>query len=294
MALLKKRKGISLFSMSMRFTGIVFGVFGMIALIFGLACQQAPGARPSTAVPAAGAEETASTQIPTLTNAQCVLCHPQQPQTIAARGEKHKTEVGCLDCHQEHPPQGADAIPECSMCHSGAAHYELEQCSSCHTDTHAPLDLTLEGELIAACLTCHEQQGVEVKKHPSAHTDMACNECHAAHRQIPSCMDCHEKHTEDMDFQACVSCHPVHMPLMIAYAQETPSHYCGACHEEALALLENNTTKHHDLSCAFCHRDKHKTIPPCFACHANPHPQGILDKFPKCGQCHGIAHDLKG
>ncbi|MBW2109811.1 MAG: cytochrome C, partial [Deltaproteobacteria bacterium] len=128
----------------------------------------------------------------------------------------------------------------------------------------------------------------------SAHTDLACNECHEVHRQIPDCTKCHEKHTEDMDFKACVSCHPVHMPLVITYSQSTPNHYCAACHEEENDLLAKNKTKHHDLTCVFCHKNKHKTVPPCYACHPNIHPKGILDKFPECGQCHGTAHDIKG
>lgn len=228
-----------------------------------------------------------------MTNAQCILCHPQQPETIEARGGKHKTEVGCLDCHEEHPPLGTQAIPECSNCHSGESHYELKHCSSCHSDTHAPLDLKFKGDITGHCLTCHQQQGREVKKHRSAHTDLACSECHAAHRQIPECMECHEKHTPDMDFEACLSCHPVHKPLEITYAEDIPSGYCGGCHEEALYLLDNNTSKHHEFGCGYCHRDKHKVIPPCYACHGTPHPKTMLDKFPECGRCYGISHDLR-
>ena len=234
-----------------------------------------------------------SAKVPPLTDSHCVHCHPKQPATIEAHGAKHKTEVGCQDCHVEHPPLGASAVPECSMCHSGESHYELEGCSSCHSDTHAPLDLKLEGDITGPCLTCHQQQGKEVKDHPSAHTDVACSECHTAHRMVPECMVCHEKHTEDMEFKTCLSCHPVHMPLEIAYVRETPSHYCTACHEEAGSLLQANTTKHHDLSCAYCHRDKHKTVPPCVACHGQPHPDAMLKKFPNCGDCHGTGHDLR-
>ncbi len=289
---LKRKRGLGLFDSkpSMRSIGVAVGILGTIVLVCMFACQQTVGVRPSTTAPSkVSGKET----VPALTNTLCVVCHPQQPETIRERGKKHKTEVGCLDCHREHPPEGADAIPQCSMCHSGKSHYELEGCSKCHSDAHAPLDLKLEGEITEPCLTCHQQQGDEVKSHPSAHTDLACNECHSVHGQIPSCMDCHEKHTEDMDFKACVSCHPVHMPLEITYPQDTPSHYCGACHEEALSLLEKNTTKHHNLACAFCHRTKHKVIPPCFACHASPHSETMLHKFPKCSQCHGTAHDLK-
>jgi len=293
---IKTKRAIALFGSltAMRLTGVVVGVVGMVALLCGLGCEQKAGLGPSPGGARAARPAETAPAVPVLTNAQCVICHPQQVQTIGERGAKHKTEVGCLDCHQEHPPKGAEAIPECSMCHSGEAHYELEQCSSCHTDVHAPLDMKLEGELTAACLTCHEQQGLEVQRHPSAHTDVACNECHAVHKQIPSCMDCHEKHTPDMDFQACVSCHPVHMPLVITYGQQTPNQWCGACHGEAYDLLLKTTTKHHDVTCVACHKDKHKYTPACTVCHADPHPKPMLEKFPQCGQCHGIAHDLRG
>ncbi len=296
MGVFKRKARTALFSSAtaMKSMAVIGSLLATIVLICTFGCE---GLRPSAPAPQeiekVAAVKPKEAVSPEVTNAHCILCHLQQPQTIEARGGKHKSDVGCLDCHQEHPPQGTKAIPECSMCHSGEPHYELEQCSSCHSDTHAPLDLKLEGEITGPCLTCHQQQGDEVKDHPSAHTNVACNECHVTHRQIPDCMICHEQHTEDMDSQTCLSCHPVHMPMVITYRQETPSHYCGACHEEASDLLEKNTTKHHDLACAFCHRDTHKMIPPCTACHSNPHGKGMLEKYSKCAQCHGIAHDLK-
>jgi len=45
-----------------------------------------------------------------LSDSDCIKCHEKQPATIAASGKKHKTEVGCLDCHTEHPPDGKPAI----------------------------------------------------------------------------------------------------------------------------------------------------------------------------------------
>ena len=44
--------------------------------------------------------------------------------------------------------------------------------------------------------------------------------------------------------------------------------------------------------CAFCHKEKHKTVPKCQDCHGTPHPAGMMAKFGKCGDCHGIAHDI--
>jgi len=296
MGLLKKTRGVASWSGQMA-TGsvrVVLCVAGMIALICAFGCEQRTGLRPSGG---AGQEaKKAEVKVPKaeVTDAHCTVCHPVQPKTIAERGAKHKTEVGCQDCHTEHPPEGTGAIPECSMCHSGAPHYELANCGSCHANTHAPLELKFEGSISGPCLTCHQQQGDEVAKFPSAHTDVACNECHSAHKLIPNCMECHEKHTEDMEFQTCLSCHPVHMPTVITYADDTPRHYCGACHEEAVDLLDKSKLKHHDVACTQCHPHKHTAILNCEECHPAPHAKGILEKYPKCGQCHGIAHDLKG
>jgi len=275
--------------------GCVVGVAGAIALFCASGCDQRTGLRPSDAGAGEG-EKAVSVKVPTarFTNAHCTFCHEVQPRTIAEKGAKHRTEVGCMDCHTEHPPEGADAVPECSMCHSGEPHYDLANCATCHADTHAPLDLTLEGDISGPCLTCHQQQGDEVKKHPSAHTEVACNECHTEHRYVPNCMDCHEKHAEEMEFEACVACYPVHMPTFVAYVPDAPSTYCGACHKTAFGLLDKSKFKHHEVACTSCHPDEHRTTLPCVQCHPAPHAQGILDKFPKCGQCHGVAHDLQG
>lgn len=235
-------------------------------------------------------------ETPVLSDSQCIICHKEQPATIAAHGAKHKTEVGCVDCHTEHPPAGQNAVPECGMCHSNKPHYELENCGSCHSDTHAPMNLKIEGDVTGPCLTCHEKEGKQLQAHPSAHTDVACSECHVKHRFIPDCMECHTKHTEDMNLESCLACHPVHTPLEITYGDDTASHYCTSCHEDAGTLLKNNNTKHKDLSCVYCHRVKHKTVPSCVSCkipHGKPHPAKMLEKFPECGQCHGIAHNIQ-
>jgi hypothetical protein len=43
-----------------------------------------------------------------------------------------------------------------------------------------------------------------------------------------------------------------------------------------------------------CHKDRHRNVPACTACHAGKHNAQILKKFPKCGTCHSVAHDLYG
>ncbi len=232
-------------------------------------------------------------EAPVLADSDCIKCHPQQPATIESKGGKHKTEVGCTDCHQEHGPLGKEIIPKCDMCHSGTPHYEIENCGSCHMDPHAPLEINLESATNADCLTCHPQQGQELSTFPSAHTEQDCTFCHPdIHKKFLECGECHDPHTPDMTYKDCLSCHPPHKPLEITYGADTPSETCAACHKQAYDLLMANTTKHHDLACAFCHKERHRNIPPCQACHGEPHSPELHKRFAKCGECHGIAHDL--
>lgn len=229
----------------------------------------------------------------TLADVPCPVCHKKQPEMIANGTTKHTTKVTCTNCHEEHPPDGKQAIPKCSKCHSGKPHFGLDGCLGCHKDPHAPLNIVFEGELTAPCLTCHTPQRQDLEAFPSAHTSFACNFCHDVHGKKPSCMQCHEKHLSEMEFKDCVTCHSVHKPLMVTYPKEIPSHYCGACHKDQFSSLQASKTKHHNLACAFCHEDKHKTIPACLKCHQGIHPPKILAKYEKCQNCHGSPHDLK-
>ncbi len=227
-----------------------------------------------------------------LSSSDCVKCHEQQPREIAEKGSAHKTKITCQDCHTGHRPKIANNIPQCSMCHDGQPHFELQNCMGCH-NPHQPLEIVLKGDLKAPCLTCHTSQNEQLEANPSAHTTFACNFCHAdRHGVIPECVKCHEPHSAQMTQADCGSCHKAHKPLAVAYGDETPSTYCAACHETAYALLTKSPYKHKDVACATCHQGKHKMIPQCSDCHGLPHAEGIHGKFPKCGDCHNIAHDL--
>ncbi|MCF8057517.1 MAG: cytochrome c3 family protein [Desulfocapsa sp.] len=229
-----------------------------------------------------------------LSNRDCVKCHSQVTSVIAAKGESHKTEVTCQDCHDGHPPEIKEVIPKCSQCHSGASHYELKGCLTCHSNPHTPLSISLADNLTAPCLTCHEEQKPQLVEFVSAHSDLDCTNCHQEkHGMVPSCLDCHDEgHSPEMVQADCSNCHQAHKPLAVGYNDDLASKQCASCHTVAFDLLMASTTKHHDVSCATCHKKEHKMVPKCQDCHGEPHPASITAKFPTCGSCHNIAHDL--
>ncbi len=242
----------------------------------------------------AAAEEVPISAQPTaeLQVTDCVKCHKKQPATIKRNGGKHATEVNCLDCHVEHLPDGTDTIPQCSNCHEGEAHFELENCLSCHSDPHEPLALKLGDDIKEPCLTCHEGPGQDFADYESAHAEQSCTFCHEVHGQIPDCSKCHEPHVETQTTSDCLGCHPAHHPLQIEYAMTTPREFCQPCHEEPYAELEKTVTKHQNFTCAFCHRGIHPIVPQCQTCHGEPHSPVIHAKMPNCLDCHMSPHNL--
>lgn len=222
----------------------------------------------------------------------CAKCHDAPPADIAAAGAKHKSDVTCLDCHASHRPTVKDNIPKCSACHDGKPHYQMKACLECHRNPHKPLNIVLGGKVTEPCLTCHADQIKQLKGNPSRHTALYCTSCHDVHRKIPECVKCHKPHSADMAQADCGKCHKAHKPKAVAYGADVPNKDCGACHKGALGLLSATPTKHKSVACVKCHADKHKTMPTCDQCHPQKHPAAIMKKFPKCGTCHSIAHDL--
>ncbi|MCM0080116.1 cytochrome C [Geomonas sp. Red32] len=227
-----------------------------------------------------------------LTSADCVKCHEAPPRDIAANGGKHKTEVTCQDCHQGHPPKVKHPIPQCNMCHTDKPHFKLQGCLGCHTNPHTPKIIKFGNNVTDPCLTCHTQQIQQLRANPSKHTALACSFCHNVHGFKPACTKCHNSHSADITAKDCSACHKAHQPKNVTYKSDIPPKYCAACHKRAYTLLSASPFKHSKLSCAYCHKDKHKTVPQCTQCHGKPHAAAIHAKFTKCGDCHNIAHDL--
>ncbi len=228
---------------------------------------------------------------PALINDDCVKCHAAPPTDVTAAGGKHK-DVGCTGCHAGHPPTVKKPIPQCNQCHMGKPHFEIKGCLTCHKNPHTPLNISFSDKVTDACLSCHTPQIEQLKKFKSKHSALDCSTCHSVHRKVPQCTQCHKPHSAEMVVADCKKCHKAHQPTMVAYAADTPSKDCGACHAKVLNLLNASKAKHKALACAFCHQEKHKMVPKCQDCHGSPHPAGIMAKFPKCGECHNIAHDL--
>jgi hypothetical protein len=222
----------------------------------------------------------------------CVRCHPAPVRDMAEAGGKHRS-VPCIGCHNGHPPETQKPIAQCSKCHlkTKKAHFEVPGCLDCHRNPHRPLKILLQGKE-DACLNCHGQQMALFREHPSKHSVLDCTTCHEVHRKVPQCIQCHLPHSADMVAADCKKCHNPHSPKPATFAAGLPSRYCEACHLKVVELLKATTSRHKPFECARCHQGRHKTIPACQSCHGTPHPEGIRIKFPKCGDCHNIAHDL--
>lgn len=226
-----------------------------------------------------------------LVDDDCIMCHQDEVQQIVEQGAQHKTEVGCMDCHVEHPPEGKNVVPLCSDCHksSQSAHYAIEKCTICH-NPHYPvnMDFAKIDAVKPACVSCHSKEGKENITYPSAHSDLDCKECHLQHALSTPCMDCHKPHTQNMTHKDCLRCHKPHRPTAIKYDSVVPSSLCAGCHGEVVEEVNERGADHKSVGCTDCHL-KHppaekNVIPACALCHApadNPHY-----KVENCISCH--------
>jgi len=267
--------------------GIVFLGAGIAALPVYSGTAQAPGKK----APLASGIASKQTKTQPKTNA-CGDCHSARANDIAAEGKRHRN-VPCVGCHFGHPQDPQQPFSPCSKCHlqTKRKHFKLSgQCLGCHRNPHTPLKITFRGQ--DDCLLCHARQVGLITQNRSRHTAVGCLGCHEVHRKVPLCTQCHKPHSDAMTAAECKKCHKPHLPQVVTYGSDTRSDECGACHGKALALLNASTAAHNGLECASCHQEKHKMVPKCRDCHGSLHPAGITAKFPQCGQCHNIAHDL--
>jgi hypothetical protein len=232
----------------------------------------------------------------TLQEEDCVKCHWFQLKKITAAGGRHATEVGCLECHPQHPPEGENTIAACVLCHEGQPHFQIEDCLQCHADPHKPL-VSLQDPIKPArkeCLSCHAEVGQQMLAATSRHAEFFCTHCHNHHGSSPSCLDCHEPHRSTQASADCLRCHPPHRPQQVVLAGWIPATFCHDCHTREGRDLAETNTNHGVINCVSCHKGPHRSsIPSCQECHGLPHDQLLHSKFRRClNDCHGDAHRL--
>ena len=143
------------------------------------------------------------------------------------------------------------------------------------------------------CAKCHAVPDSDIKAAGGRHRNVPCIGCHVGHppevkKPMEQCSKCHLA-TRKVHFglQGCLTCHKnPHTPLVVAQVG------CDICHSEKFGQFRENKSKHSKVECSTCHQGRHKTIPTCQGCHGAPHWEALMGKFPKCGECHNIAHDL--
>jgi len=229
-----------------------------------------------------------------LNNADCRKCHRTEWQKVAAAGSQHATKLACMDCHPEHPPKGKQVISNCQSCHSGTAHFEINDCLHCHADPHQPLQSLRDPRkpVKKECLSCHQPVGQMMSAAPSRHAELFCSRCHRQHKQIPACLDCHQPHQQSQIEADCSKCHSGHQPLKIEPASYIPSGLCRPCHSQQADDLVSSMTNHGGINCSYCHKGAHRSITSCQECHGLPHPPAVHSQFRTCLECHGDAHKL--
>ncbi|HPA14366.1 MAG TPA: hypothetical protein PKV75_03740 [Desulfobacterales bacterium] len=226
-----------------------------------------------------------------LSNEDCVKCHLEQVREVNQRGALHQTEVGCIDCHQEHLPHGKNTVSKCDACHTpqDKPHYQLDNCIACH-HPHYPreMDFAKIENIKPVCLSCHPEPGREMEQFPSEHVGFDCKECHTQHHEATGCMECHDSHTPEMTQQDCSRCHKPHRPSAIKYDDVVPSSLCSSCHETSVKDISDRGAAHKEVACIQCHQQhppsEKGVIPSCAMCHTpqdKPHYQ--LDN---CIACH--------
>ena len=301
--------------------GMLIGVLSLLILAVCIGCvkqrtaalqaaepAQPEKAVPEKAVPPPAPEQPASVydvKVKPLTTRECAQCHMDQFTRIRKDGGKH-VGVACTDCHEVYHAYNplknnyAEIMPKCSACHDNPHGKDkaVQKCADCHADPHRPVAAIPDpSNMEMQCRICHTQVAQSLTKHPSKHTEEDCSSCHSQkHGRIPECSECHENHSPmvTMSTPECLACHPVHTPLQIAYSEGIENNpVCAGCHDVPYEDLKTHQTKHSELACAECH-PAHKELMACQDCHGDtPHNPAIHKKYPKCGDCHNIAHDLR-
>lgn len=233
-----------------------------------------------------------------LTLEQCGQCHPVHFRDIKQSGGKHQFD--CRECHtvfhvyNPRKENYTDIMPDCQKCHDLIHGKKHSHCLSCHSNPHAASESPPLTGVVDACADCHSDQIDELTGQPSRHTELSCDNCHhTEHGTIPSCSECHQPHFSGQSFARCSRCHSPHQPLSTAFPSDVDLKNCSGCHTDIFTKWSQTASRHGRVSCSECH-SAHMKIPDCQDCHGIPpaHSKTMLDKFPRCLDCHLDVHDL--
>ncbi len=239
----------------------------------------------------------------------CAACHTDIADTFATMGGAHQLNIGCVDCHQNHPPEDIEMVA-CTECHDAddSSHFAVAGCVDCH-DPHQPVptDLSEMTDSRMICAGCHQTVEAEINAYPGGH-DQDCVDCHSSHNSVPSCLDCHEGHTATMSATDCAGCHQAHSPELITVQDDISSQQCSVCHaDQGMAVATSGGAHRDDLTCIECHQSHpdfsctncHSDNPQqgsgvptsCFGCHSPAeHPHFTVGN---CQQCHDPHQPLE-
>ena len=182
-----------------------------------------------------GHPDRAKLQRPRSANRNCLTCHDPHGSTnrklvrteiLWRQKVLHATftsDAGAAPGGFTDPGAPGDGL--CEICHrhtdvyrhngTGAPHF-TDRCTLCHEhDVHFAPVATPEN-----CTICHGDEATRLA-HPSGHTALACDTCHAevnptpgpGHRAKPACGDCHDQATHAPAGHGpipCVQCHDAH------------------------------------------------------------------------------------
>ena len=173
----------------------------------------------------------------------------------------------CLKCHENYKQLKTESILD--------PHAVNSSCSSCHTIHENEFDNE-------KCGDCHSNAFNALDSQENKH-QLSCTKCHMTHGIIPSCTDCHSN-IHGLKYEKCMECHTnAHAPKNIEFEPSNIKEACKDCHLDIVNTFKDNTNKHMQMDCGFCHL-KHGMKPPCTYCHTS-HTKG------ECMKCHIDAHD---
>ncbi len=280
---------------TIRITSVLCMLLAVVTVAFGLSSTGCVAPAPSAASTKQEIASVYTVKIQPLKTQQCGRCHYSFYDQLRNEGGKHR--IDCQRCHEQfhvYRPgrvKYEDILPKCETCHGQIHGAGLAGCAECH-EAHAPMNLPANRALEQGCYICHPEADKEMKTYVTQHTELYCFTCHhTRHRHVPECMECHQPHTRRMTQADCLACHPPHKALQVIYPENIPQESCAGCHRHAYDKLKKSGTKHTALGCARCHPE-HRAIMQCQDCHPETHGADMLQKYPVCGRCHGIAHSL--